>query len=473
MADGNAPPVPKEALDYSRAKKLRIGFDHREVWQEEHVANFTLAKVTQADVLSSVEASLRQALERGETLQTWTKNLRPELAKAGWWGRREVIDENTGEISSTDLSNPWRLRTTYETNMRQARAAGQWQRIQRTKRVLPYLLYELGPSVHHREQHVAWAGVLLPADHPWWQAHMPMNGWGCKCRVRQVGQTEYDRLVRDGLSVPVMLRNPKTGALTPQQELRNGVPTGRLVMKKLPVLTEAPSNATRPWRNNRTGETLRVPVGIDPGFAYNPGAVFRVDEQARLFTQKLTTLPPGIGAQAFEATRSRVLPVIERDFQKWAGEMLASGRPQNQVRVIGALRPGVVQKLAELELQPESAAIAVRDVELLHADRDAKKGATTASGQPKSLNREELLRLPALIDQATAVLLDKDTGTLLYVLPAERREAAKVVVRLDLRLKTEAGPLTVNSFRTAALVDWTSVSKELRAGTLQLLDGKL
>jgi len=27
-----------------------------------------------------------------------------------------------------------------------------------------------------------------------------------------------------------------------------------------------------PWENTRTGETVQVPVGIDPGWDYNPGA---------------------------------------------------------------------------------------------------------------------------------------------------------------------------------------------------------
>jgi hypothetical protein len=27
----------------------------------------------------------------------------------------------------------------------------------------------------------------------------------------------------------------------------------------------------RDWVNKRTGEVMKVPVGVDPGFAYNPG----------------------------------------------------------------------------------------------------------------------------------------------------------------------------------------------------------
>ena len=48
--------------------------------------------------------------------------------------------------------------------MRSARGAGQWDRIQRTKKLMPYLIYELGPSSDHRPEHEAWAGTCLPVE---------------------------------------------------------------------------------------------------------------------------------------------------------------------------------------------------------------------------------------------------------------------------------------------------------------------
>ena len=67
-----------------------------------------------------------------------------------------MIDPETGETREVELGSPRRLKTIYSTNMRTARAAGQWERIQRTKATHPYLLYELGPSGEHRPEHVAW-----------------------------------------------------------------------------------------------------------------------------------------------------------------------------------------------------------------------------------------------------------------------------------------------------------------------------
>ena len=120
--------------------------------------------------------------------------------------------------------------------MRAARAAGQWERVQRTKRALPHLLYRLGPSREHREEHVGWNGVLLPADDPWWHDHLPPNGWGCKCWVRQVSEAERERLLGSGR-----------------------------------IIADRPPRDEIEWTNPRTGETLRIDRGLDPSWAGNPG----------------------------------------------------------------------------------------------------------------------------------------------------------------------------------------------------------
>lgn len=471
MADGSGP-IPKEALDYVKRKELRVGFDYRDVWLEQHAQLFTVAKVTQAEVLAGLKTSLEQALERGETFESWVKNIRPELEKAGWWGRREVVDDQTGNIRETDLSSPHRLRTIYEHNMRTARGAAQWQRIQRTKRALPYLLYQIGPSVHHREEHVQWHGILLPVDHPFWTTHFAPNGWGCKCHIRQVGKSEYERLIRDGLSSPSIVEDPKTGQLTTVQELRNGVPTGRLKMERKPVQTEAPPVRTREWINKRTGEIERVPVGIDPGWDHNPGITYRTDQQSRQYTAKLATLPPDIGAETWQITKPRVLPVIERDFKQWGQAVIDAGKATGEARTIGAVKPQVIKAMADRGVEPKSAAIMIRDRDLLHASRDAKQR-TTAAGLPKALTTEELLDLPGLIDRAEAALLDERSGTLLLVYPAKRREAGKLVVALDYRLKSAAGVETVNVVKSASLLDLQDVAKDVRSGRLVLLDGAL
>ncbi len=282
--------VPREALRFFSQKKLQVGFDYRDVWREEHATAFTVAKITETDVLGAVKGSLETALKEGQSFDSWRKNIRPELEKTGWWVRREVVDPKTGEIAETEIGAPARLRTIYDTNIRTANAAGSWDRIQRTKRFLPNLLYTVGPSAKHRPEHLAWHGTLLPADDPWWLTHFAPNGWGCKCSIRQVGRAEYERLVRDGIPGPGV------------QELdRNGMPTGRLIRSKTPTITTAPPLDRVPWKNKRTGITELVPRGIDPGFDSNPGARFRTVSQMRVLKDKLASADDKVAAAVVQS----------------------------------------------------------------------------------------------------------------------------------------------------------------------------
>lgn len=257
-------PPPRDALDWFRAKGLKPSFDWADVWREEHAVAFTVAKMLHLDLLADVRAEVDRALAEGLTFHDFQKRLAPVLQEKGWWGVKELTDPLTGEIKQVQLGSPRRLRVIYDTNLRTARAAGQWARIQRTQDSHPYLLYTVGPSREHRPEHLSWHGTLLPVDDPFWTRAYPPSGWGCRCRVRQVSQRERDRLIETGIPVP-----PNAAA----QELdpRTGLPTGRRTDATVPVTTKAPSLETVRWTNPRTGAVMDVPRGIDPGWDYNPG----------------------------------------------------------------------------------------------------------------------------------------------------------------------------------------------------------
>ena len=230
------PKPPQAALDYFRDKALTPSFHHLDVYKEEHGIAFAVAKATALDILEVIHNAVDQALAEGRTLAQFKKELTPVLQQLGWWGKSEVADPVTGETVNAQLGSPRRLKVIYRTNLRTARASGQWDRIQRSQQTHPYLLYQLGPSENHREQHQSWEGLLLKADDPFWATHFPPNGWGCKCRVRQVSKIEHQRLVG----------------------------TSR-------YQTKAPKSEQVRWTNKRTGEIKDVEKGIDPGWDHNPG----------------------------------------------------------------------------------------------------------------------------------------------------------------------------------------------------------
>jgi len=224
---------PQEAIEYFRQKGYQIGFSYLDVWQQEHQVAFTVAKAMELDLLADIRAQVDAALVNGTTLQTFIDELRPNLVKRGWWGMREVVDPKTGEKVLARLGSPRRLKVMYDTNLRTAHAECQWQRIQAVKDRLPYLMYDHTPSTWERPEHAAWDGLVLPADDPWWLRHMPVKAWACKCRVIQLGERQLKRLGKG--------------------------------------VDQAPEELWRDYTNARSGETQRVPAGVDPAFNYPPG----------------------------------------------------------------------------------------------------------------------------------------------------------------------------------------------------------
>lgn len=233
---------PADVLRFFRDKQLRPRFSWLDVWGQEHAYAFTVAKATEADVINAFRGAIDRALERGVPFEAFRRDITGELQRIGWARPREVRDPITGEVARVDFTSPRRLRTIFWSNMRSARAAGQWERAQRAKGMLPYFLYVETTARDPRQEHLGWVGIILPVDHEFWRTHFPPNGWGCLCAVRQIGRAEAKRLlgrppVADGIS----------------------------------YRDTPPEASTRPFRNRRTGEVSQVPVGIDPGWHTNPG----------------------------------------------------------------------------------------------------------------------------------------------------------------------------------------------------------
>lgn len=256
-----AGPIPVEAVRYLEQKGLRPGFSYLDVWAEEHHRAFTAAKIMREDILEAMHEEVTRAIEDGVPFHEFRTQVEERLARMGWWGEQEVVDPETDRAVTINV--PSRLHRIYDTNMRTARAAGQWERIQRTRDTHPYLLYQLGPSREHRLEHVEWHGLMLPVNDDWWREHYPPNGWGCKCWVRQVSRREAARLERDGIVAPDAA--PVLDA--------DGRPTGHREDRRVRVRTKAPPVTYVEFTNKRTGVTARIPKGIDPGFHRPPSSL--------------------------------------------------------------------------------------------------------------------------------------------------------------------------------------------------------
>ena len=219
---------------FAQRKLLKPSFRWQEVWQAEHANGFAVAGVMRLNILQLFQDAVADAVTNGTDLRSFTEQLRTQLQGAGWWGQMEITDPRTGEVRKTRFDER-RLKLIYDVNLRQSHAAGRWARGMRSR--MPFIVYRTMGDERVRKSHQAWDWIVLPRDHPWWDTHIPPNGWLCRCHFYFTDQAGIDKLLAAGKTLK----------------------------------REAPETRWVEFLNKVTGQTERVPEGIDPGFAYNPG----------------------------------------------------------------------------------------------------------------------------------------------------------------------------------------------------------
>ncbi len=216
----------KEAIAFFRAK-LNVPTERwNDIWRTGHNSGFMVAGALKDNLLNDFRQSLDRAIAEGKSLTWFKREFKTIVNRHGW--------DYTG-------SADWRSDIIYQTNMRQSYNAGRYAQLQH----FDYWEYQHGDSISPRLHHLKWHGTVLAKDDPWWQTHMPQNGWGCKCKVRGRSQQALNRM-------------------------------GKKV-------TPTPNDGTYQWVDKVTGETFDIPKGIDPGFDYAPSksAQLARQQQAR------------------------------------------------------------------------------------------------------------------------------------------------------------------------------------------------
>lgn len=329
--------VPKEALDYLRRKALKPAFSYRDVWNEEHATGFTVAKAMQTDVLQDIKGAVEDAIAGGQTFDQFKKGLTPTLSRKGWWGRKTMTDPVTGKEVEAQLGSSRRLKTIYQTNLRSAYNQGAWERGQASTSH-PYIMYRIGPSQHHREDHRSWDGLVLPKGDAFWTTHYPPNGWGCKCYPRFISDSTFDRLKTDGIRVPANADGSGGGTI--------------------PIRTERPPEEYKTWVDARTGRVERLPVGVTPGFGWNPGLVGR---QVPLLDTVLAKTRANYPAQYDELSRTLMSNTIMSErHRSFVDQAIARQIDQEYLDPVGFLDGKVLDSLAKRGAVPTSNTISLK-----------------------------------------------------------------------------------------------------------------
>ncbi len=420
------PHIPQAEVDYLKAKGhvLDPSWNWQELWKQDHARAFTVAKSTGFDVLGDIHALVERAKTDGWTSQQFKKELSPLLQAKGWWGRKEVVNPHTGQLQTVQLGSARRLDLIYDVNMRTAHAAGVWMRIERNQTSHPYLRYITILDRRTRQQHKQWNGTVLRWDHPWWETHFPPNGWRCRCSVQQLSERDLERYGH--------------------------------------TLSPDPPERTRRVKHPVTGEDIDVPDGLDPPFAYNPGKAALDVHAAQALAGKVAGLPPALAQQAARASAELVTGTLARGYRTWIEDVIRQVplAGKGEAIPIGFISSPVLNALKAASISDASPVISVSHA-FGHATRSVKTQATTPTGKPKALPVDEILRLPELLRQATAVYLDKDS--LIYEIPtAVPGRVGKVVMELSRETKDRVRGERVKSRSTRIITVGTTDATSLK-----------
>jgi hypothetical protein len=175
----------KEAITFFQEKVNLPTERWNDLTGEMHARAFTVAGAGRDDLLVDLHGAVESAITDGTTLQAFRKGFDETVEKHGW-------DYNG--------SRNWRTKVIFETNLRTAYQAGRYKQMIDPEliKARPWWQYKHSGSANPRQAHKGWSGLILPADDPWFDAHYPPNGFGCKCRIVTLADRDLRRLGKTG-----------------------------------------------------------------------------------------------------------------------------------------------------------------------------------------------------------------------------------------------------------------------------------
>lgn len=166
------PPRPgkfDEALAFFRARVPITKKKWEKLSAENKAKAFTIANVTQLRIIADVHKSLTRAVSLGEPFAKWKARSGPALVDA--WG---------GE-------NPAHLETIFRNATQTAFSSGRMEQLTQVEALVKRPYWELVVVKDERNSPICAAlraaKVVLPADHKFWQTHIPPLHHRCRTRI--------------------------------------------------------------------------------------------------------------------------------------------------------------------------------------------------------------------------------------------------------------------------------------------------
>ena len=343
-----------------------------------------------------------------------------------------MTDPLTGAEIDAQLGSDRRLKTIYNVNLRSAFQKAQYDHTMASN-LHPYLMYRVGNARKHREQHLAWDGLILPKDDPFWDNHLPPNGYGCKCYTRAVSESRKERYERDGIKIPPRADGSGGGILR--------------------IKIEAPPEEYRTYFNERKGTIERIPKGITPGFNWNQGKASRELQSTAILLQKAKEKCPDQLAELMNTYFTNTIK--QTSFENFIEQAYSGKLNGDYSTPVGFIDSDIRNWLKKNKaISIEQANIIALEARLIRpgspkADRHSKAG--DAIGK----NGAQLITNALLYGNAYF-----DRGNIIYLFPHSANKLMKITVSLLTKLEAKRTAIYTPTIRNIETINVSRLDAE-------------
>ncbi|MGN0014001.1 MAG: phage minor head protein [Candidatus Gastranaerophilaceae bacterium] len=391
---------PEDIVKFFGSKGLKTSFNWYEVYEDAHARAFTVAKMTDLDLLSDTKDLLERTIEEGKSYNAFKKEAMELFEKKGWVGFKEVTNDKTGETKIAELGTPRRLKTIYTSNINSAYAAGRYKEQLEEADIAPYWQYMTISDERTRPAHRAMHGKIFRYDDEFWNNFYPHNGWCCRCFVRNLSKREVEDA---GLTVEKTEGKIKqVTEIVGGEEKQNSVYT---FSKGGNVYNLKPDAG---WATN----VGKFSWGIDVA-AWNK--VKDLDENIKIkFLSQMAANPHKF---------SLVNSVIEAGLEHF-------GKPQSGKSVIAWLSPNITQMLINNKAALKTPLINITEKDISHILRNKKN-------INQKLTKDQVKNLYKYINNPDEIWLDTMDNSLNFIvfLPqneiVENKDCIKINIKID------------------------------------------
>lgn len=180
------PTRPADAIAWHRARVPMTEEAYKELSAQARQQAMTVAGATSLQLVTDVHEAIARAIESGTGLEEFKAAVGPSLT-AAWVG--------------TKTDPPSRLETIFRTTVQTAYNAGRHAEATDpdTLAMRPFWQFDAVVDGRTTSGCKVANGVVLPADHPWWQRNFPPRHFNCRATFHPLTRRQANAL---GVSSP-------------------------------------------------------------------------------------------------------------------------------------------------------------------------------------------------------------------------------------------------------------------------------